>query len=83
MDEFHTTRRAAHLLKVAFLLLGENDMEDTLGSQKQRGVCMSELQGKEGYLKDSLSCRISGDEFGSGCYELSHCERASLIAGDT
>ena len=42
MDGFHTTIRAAHLLKVAFSLLGENDMEDTLGSQKQRGVCMNE-----------------------------------------
>ena len=42
MDEFHTTIRAADLLKVAFSLLGEDDMEDTLGSQKQHGVCMNE-----------------------------------------
>lgn len=58
-------------------------MEDTLGSQKQRGVCMNEPLRQESFLKDRLSCRISEGQLGSGCYGSSHWERASLITGDT
>ena len=58
-------------------------MDDTLGSQKQRGFCMNEPRGKKGSLKDGHFCRISEDQLGSECYESSHCERASFIAEES